>query len=241
MNPFWLLFVLLFTTNSLACSAAPISFERGGISDSPGIVRPRALQLEFGLLDYSNANQSSYTLGTNLLRYGLVQDRLELRFFASGLQFFDNDLNFNHIAPGLKINLLKEQRYLPRFDLISHVAIPLDAEFSHFYKFLINKELKEKLNFLINLSFNFDNHQGDTDSYLPYVFNLNYALNSKLSVLAEVFGTWSMSGDAGNPLGLAYGLTYLLSDDTGIDFTNFYGLNQSAADIGISFGLSHRF
>ncbi|MDA0771897.1 MAG: transporter [Cyanobacteria bacterium] len=241
MNLVRLLFVLFCVTNSLAIGAEPISFERGGISDSPGIVRPKSLQLEFGLLDYTNTNQSSYTLGTSLFRYGLIQDRFELRFLGSGLEFVDDGLNFNHIAPGFKVNLLKEQRHLPSLDLISHVAIPLDGNFAHFYKFLINKELKEKLKFLTNLSLNFDNHQGHTDSYLPYVFDLNYELNAKLSALAEVFGTWSMTGDAGNPLGLAYGFTYLLSDDTGIDFTNFYGLNESAADIGISFGMSHRF
>lgn len=240
MNPFWLLFVLFYATNCLAIGAEPISFERGGISASSGIVRSRALQLEFGLLDYIYVDQSSYTLGTSLLRYGLIPDKFELRLLSSGLQV-DDDLRFNNLAPGFKINLLKEIDKLPSIDLISHIAIPFDGNFGHSYKFIVNKTLNTKFDFLSNFSFNFDNHQSHIDTYLPYVFDLTYKMDQKLSLMAQVYGSWSISGDSGNPLGLAYAVTYLLSDDTGIDFTNFYGLNESAADIGISFGMSHRF
>lgn len=241
MRLYRLLSLLLLATNCLTLAAKPISFERGGISASSGIVRPQSLQLEFGLLDYTKADESNYTLGTSLLRYGLVQDRFELRLFASGLEFFDDDLSFNYIAPGFKLNLLEEQRYQPSLDLISQLGIPIEGNFAQSYKFVINKKLKPKIDFLTNVSFNFDKHQGHTDSYLPYVFDLTYSMDSGLSLMAQVFGAWSIEGDSSNPLGLAYALTYLLSDDTGIDFTNFYGINDSAADIGISFGFSHRF
>jgi hypothetical protein len=236
--------------------AKTITFERGGISDSPGIVEKNALHLELGAVSYERSfNQSknyNYDFLSPLFRFGLVDNRFELRLQSKGLTLNQNDVNVSNIAPGFKLRICDETKYLPSLQLISAFNIPFESikgyesNFSHFYKFLINKVITEKLNFLINLSLKFDSFDFNsgreyTVFSVPYVFNLNYAITNKLTVLGEVFGSWSSSNELGSSLGLAYGATYAIRDDLIFDLTNYYGLNDATTDFGITTGLSYKF
>ena len=114
------------------------------------------------------------------------------------------------------------------------------------YKFIINKSLTDKLSFLTNLTFSFDSFDFGsgrefTAFSMPYVFDLSYALSEKLTLLAEVFGSWSFSNELGSSLGLAYGATYALTDNFVLDLTNYYGLNDASTDFGITTGISYKF
>ncbi len=230
-----------------------ITFERGGISDSPGIVEKNALHLELGTVTYerslSKSKAFNYDFLSPLFRFGLIDNRLELRLQSKGLSLNRNDFNVSNIAPGFKLRLFDESRYLPSLQMISAFSIPFESiksNYSHSYKFLINKTLTEKLNFLVNLSLNFDSFDFNsgrefTALSLPYVFDLSYALTDKFTILAEVFGSWSSSNELGSSLGLAYGATYALLDDLIFDFTNYYGLNDATTDFGVTTGLSYKF
>ena len=233
--------------------AQAISYERGGISDSPGIVEKNHLQLELGYTTYERSLKASdsynYFLGSNLWRYGLVDERFELRLFSPGLNINRNDINIQSLAPGFKIHLYDGNNILPSLEIISSFTIPFESRksnYSHSYKFLISKNLTKKLNFLTNLTFSFDSFdfaggREFTAFSLPYVFDLNYAVTEKLTLLAEVFGSWSLSSELGSSLGLAYGATYTLNNHIGFDITNYYGLNDVSTDFGLSMGMSYLF
>ncbi len=242
--------------NFAEVSAKALTFERGGISDSPGIVEKGELNMELGFMTYERSLESSknfnYDFGSTLFRYGLVQDRFEFRLLGSGLSVNANDLKYSRIAPGFKLAILEEKKHLPSLQLISTFNIPFqstrgyDSNYSHSYKFLLNKTLSDKISFLLNTTLSFDSFDFNTGREftafsIPYVFNLGYAVNNKLSLLAEVFGSWSLSNELGSSLGLAYGATYLVNDDLAFDLTNYWGLNDVTSDFGLSFGLSYRF
>jgi hypothetical protein len=250
-----LLIILLFLTLR-SLEAKVITFERGGISDSPGIVEKNTLHLELGTVTYernfNNSKAFNYDFISPLFRFGLVEDRFELRLQSRGLTFNRQDVNVSNIAPGFKLRIFDERKYLPSLQLISSFNIPfeliegLESNFYHFHKMIINKAITEKLNFLFNLTFSFDSFdfasgREFTAVSLPYVFDINYALTDKLTVLAEVFGSWSLSNELGSNLGLAYGVTYAIRDDLVFDITNYYGLNDVTTDFGLTTGVSYKF
>ena len=201
-----------------SAQAKVITFERGGISDSPGIVDKNALHLELGTVTYersfSNSKSFNYDFLSPLFRYGLVEDRFELRLQSKGLTVNRQDVNVSNLPPGFKLRLWDSSKYLPSLQLISSFNIPFEsirgqeANFYHFHKFILDKQITDKLNFLVNLtlsfdSFDFNSGREYTAVSLPYVFDLSYALTQKLTVLAEVFGSWSLSNELGSSLGLA--------------------------------------
>lgn len=250
-----LLIILLFLSFAKA-NAKTITFERGGISDSPGIVDKNALHMELGAVTYERSFNKSKVFNYNFLsplfRYGLVENRFELRLQSTGLTVNRQDVNVSNIAPGFKLRIFDETKYIPSLQMISGFSIPLESikgaesNYSHFYKFLLNKTLTEKLSFLINLtasfdSFDFNSGREYTAFSMPYVFNLSYAVTDKLTVLGEVFGSWSSSNELGSMLGLAYGTTYAIRDDLIFDITNYYGLNEATTDFGLTTGLSYKF
>ena len=80
--------IMFFLMIALSCknqvSAEPIKFEQGGASNSPGIVDPGRLQMEWMYLSYSHlhgTNDNTFDLGETLLRYGLIKNRLILKVF----------------------------------------------------------------------------------------------------------------------------------------------------------------
>lgn len=252
-----LILALVFSSLSKV-DAEILTFERGGIFNSPGIVHSGDFHLELGALYYERSFKKSksfdYNLFPTLLRFGLIEDKFELRLSTSGLNINRQDVNVPNIAPGFKIKFLDQYKYkyLPGLELISLFSIPLESgknnevNYFHNHQFIIHKNFTDKLSFVSNLTLNFESFDFSSgrefSSYsTSHVFNLNYMLTERLNVFTELFGTWSMSGDQGNPFSIGYGTTYALTDDLAIDLANYFGLNDSATDFGIISGLSYRF
>lgn len=237
--------LVLFLT--LCLEAKALTFERGGVANSPGIVDKNSLQLELGFVNYqksfSSSKNFSYSLAAPLFRYGLIDDRLELRLLNSGVYLDRNDTLINDLAPGFKLNLLSEDKHFITTDLISHFFIPLtnQADFNHRYEFIINRTIGKKNNFLTNINFNFAHTNSKTFASMPYVFELNRSLTDKLVFLVELFGSWSITNSNYNPLGFAYGFTYQVNDKLAFDITNTWGLNDDADDFGLSAGMVYSF
>lgn len=260
MSKFFLLTLLIIFTSPLLVNAEIIRFERGGVSDSTGIVAPKKIQLEFGIWDYArDFNRNSYThrLGNTLLRYGLIKDRLELRFINTGVNLTEDLIGFDSIDLGYKVAFLnkkdiKYHKYLPEINLINHFSIPVsdskffNSGFNHSYKFLIAKSLSKKWSGLINIGPKFSSARtfrlrGDDIIQIPYVFNLGYQITERWQVLTEIFGSWVFSSRAGDLLGATVGTTYALKDNLIVDFNTFWGLNNNTTELGISTGLVYRF
>lgn len=256
-----ILSLLWFSLEAKAADFEVISFERGGISDSTGIVPPKKIQLEFGAWDYARDFDTSkrfvHKLGTSLWRYGLIEDRLEFRVANSGLNINSSEVGFDSLDLGYKLALIQAQQaekawYIPEVNLINHFSIPLsdthffNSGFNHFYKFLIAKPIGDKWSALINLGPRF--RSGRTISSddgqlaeLPYVFNLGYQINQRWQIFTEIFGSWVFSSRAEDILGATVGTTYALKENLIWDFNTFWGLNSNTEGFGISTGLVYRF
>lgn len=260
MPRFYLFILLTILVSPLLVNAETITFERGGVSDSTGIVAPKKIQLEFGTWDYSrdfNKNQYSHKLGSTLFRYGLIKDRLEFRFANSGLNLTNNLVGFDSLDLGYKYAFLNKKdiesnKYFPEINLINHFSIPVsdsqfaNSGFNHSYKFLIGKSLNKKWSGLINIGPEFNSARsfrssGATIIQLPYVFNIAYQATKRWQVFTEIFGSWVFSSRAGDLLGATVGTTYALKDNLIIDFNTFWGLNNNTEELGISSGLVYRF
>lgn len=245
--------ILLLSVNS--AKADLMHFERGGASTVPGIVEKGQINLEAGLFNYADefSGDSSYgfALGSSKIRYGL-HERLELRMTNAGL-IVNNDLaGFDNLGLGFKAALLKEEHGLmPSVNLITEFQIPIGREelrnpgFNHSYLLSMGHSLVGKWSTNANLGMNFKSNTNAagadfTSMNMPYVFNLSYALNDKVGLFTDTYGTWALSGDTGSPLSQDIGLAYAINDNWIVDLSVNMGLNESAPDFGIDLGTALR-
>jgi hypothetical protein len=247
-----ILFVLALSCVNTV-NAEPIKFEQGGASNSPGIVAPGRLQIESMLFSYTQlngTNDSLFDLGESLFRYGLIQDRLEIRTRVFGLSFRDSQVGIDSLSLGTKLGLTKEKGLVPNADLIVDFAIPLNHDFypdnfTHSYRLTMDHSLTKKLSVANNLALVFAGTQNPSSNdftrvQMPYVFSLGYAVTDKLTINEEIFGIWSLSGNQGNSLGLATYATYLINDDFAATATLLTGLNNNTDPITVNMGLVYR-
>ncbi len=246
-----LIFCLLSSIQ--ASTAEVIKFEQGGASDAPGIVARGKLQIETTIFSYINVNKKSGNLfetGETLLRYGLVEDRLEARTRIFGLSFRDRQVGIDSMSLGAKVGLLQEQHLIPNADIIVDFLIPLDKDFyshsfTHSYKLTMDKSLTNKLSAVTNLTLVFTERREErsnnfTDTQIPYVFGLEYDITEKLSFSEEIYGTWALSGHLGNQLGIASCLSYAFKDNLVGTTTVLLGLNDNTDPVSANMGLVYR-
>ena len=260
MLKYYLFLTLIFFTNLNLATAKVIDFERGGVSDSTGIVPPKKIQLEFGTWEYArDFNKASFRhqLGASLFRYGLIEDRLEFRVANYGLNITREAVGFDSLDLGYKFAFLNKNdieghKFLPEINLINHFSIPLNdsrfanSGFNHYYKFLIAKNLSDKWSALINIGPEFNSARsfrltGDPIVQIPYVFNLSYSITPKWQIFTEIFGSWIFHSRVGDTLGTTLGTTYAIKDNLVIDFNTFWGLNNNTEELSLSTGLVYRF
>ena len=233
--------------SQLASQADPIQFEQGGASQSVGIIPSGHLQLETVLLNY-NKGASSFELAETLFRYGLYKDRLELRTRLAGLSFLDNHIGMDNIGLGTKIGLSKASGLQPSADVIIDFQIPLHENISsdafvHSYKLVTDSPINSNCSISTNLALVFADTQGigSTRTFIPYTLGFNTRLNDKLAFNNDLFGTWSMSGELGNSLGLATYLSYHFQDNLVGVMTTAFGFNDNTEPFSFLTGIVYRF
>ena len=241
--------------NSLApCRAEQIQFEQGGASQSVGIVPTGHLQVETVFMSYLNRNHkqgSSFELGETLLRYGIYDDRIEARARIGGLSLVDGLAGMDNIGLGAKFGLSKADGLIPTADLIIDFQIPIDNEintddFAHSYKLTTDSPINSRCSISSNLGLVFTNTDRSagadfTRTVVPYVIGFNAKLTDKLALNNDFFGTWSMSGNTGNTLGVAPYLTYHLKDNFVAVAAGVFGLNDNTDPFNFYTGIVYRF
>ncbi len=252
--------LLAFILNLLVLPVrAIISTDRGGVSNSNGIVPGDKIQLEYGFMTYRKnfgaRDNYRYDLASILIRKGIITDRLEIRAFNSGLALAnfggDEEYGFDNLTLGTKLEFFDERGLRPALDLISNFQIPLGHKglsnpgFSHNYNFIASHKFLEKWAWLINFGPSFvsqerSNDREFTSVELPYVLNIGYDLSNKLNVFGEVFGNWILTSDFENQVGLSSGFKYSIKENLILDFSTIYGLNSATDDLNFNFGINYR-
>ena len=244
-----LIFLFVFCTH--ASSAEILTFERGGATNSVGVVDNGELTLEGGLINYADdSSGSSFSLGAALLRYGLF-DKFELRTRYNGVLITDSLVGFDNLTLGFKYALLeREHGIFPIINLTTNFQIPIGREelrnpgFNHSYELVFQHGIVGKFSSQVTLvpSFNSrENRDGEFSTFdLPYVFNLNYAVSDEMNLFSNIFGVWGFSSFSASPLSQDIGLTYAFTEDFAMDLSLNWGLNESAPDFGLNCGFAVR-
>ena len=244
----------MLTILALPINASVVKFELGGATDSAGITPKNEVVIEEQFFDYQrNFNHSKayqYDLSSTKIRYGLIQDKLELRLLNQGLIIKDSDAGFSNISLGTKIAINKEYKHFPSIELITDFEIPVGDKdlrnpgFEHSYKFVINKQWTSKLGSTANTSFDFASKREltavKTNASLPYALNINYSPNEKTNYFSHIFGSWAISPDAVESLGVDLGASYAFTDDLVLVAWIAKGLNSQTPDLMIDFGVIFR-
>jgi hypothetical protein len=231
-----------------------VKFELGGATDGPGICPKNRFIIEEQFFDYQrNFNHSKnfqYDLSSTKIRYGLIQDKLELRILNQGFIIRDSDAGFSNMSIGAKMKISDEHKYIPSLDLITDFEIPVGEKdlrnpgFDHSYKLVINKQWSKKIGSTANTSFDFatkkELSEVKTNASLPYALNINYSPNERINYFSHIFGSWAISADALETLGVDLGASYAFSDDLAIVGWISKGLNSQTPEIMLDFGLIFR-
>ncbi len=185
-----LLLIFSFLSSQQITFAKPIVYERGGATDSIGIVDEGALHLELGFVGYDqnfSPEQHSFALAPALFRWGLVQDRFELRLSGSGLLLQNDDLSYQNMTIGTKTALYHNhnKQFHPRLNMVSNFTIPTantgdgtERRFDYFNKFILEQSLTKKVDLLLSFGPDFTrikNIQGEYNAVsFPWVVSLTH-------------------------------------------------------------------
>ncbi|HDD43640.1 MAG TPA: hypothetical protein ENG63_02090 [Candidatus Desulfofervidus auxilii] len=161
----------------------------------------------------------------------------------TGSEWGSGDLNV-----GIKINLLREDIYIPAFSLDISTKLPnadyekrLGTDETDFFaKILLTKKWSEcKIFFNIGIGILGNPKMYNAqDDIMVYGFGINYKMRPSLKVLGEISG-WAFSHKHNNYTVLTLGGQYLLNSSWRIDAGLHFGLTEESEDWGISTGISY--
>jgi hypothetical protein len=247
MKKILLILVSLFTLVITPARADLMHFERGGASTVTGLVEKGQLNYEGGIFNYADEfngkSSAEFVLGASKIRYGL-SDRLELRLLNSGVFVNDSLAGMANLGLGFKLAITEGNRIMPTINLVTDFQIPFGRSelrnpgFNHSYLAAISQTLIGKLGALVNFGISFDSGPNDsTFVNLPFLFDLNYAINDKIGIFTDIYGNW---GPSGMPLAMDFGFAYAFTDNFVVDLSLNWGLNESAPDFGVDMGFAVR-
>ena len=239
---YWLLLI------SISCYSQkePIEADRPDQTETPEIVPKDMFQVESGFtFQKNNSKNATFSMPSTLWKYG-VSKNIELRViteFVIEKEETQKENGFLPIAVGFKINLLKENGWIPKTSLISHVSIKNWSSTKYKYnyyapdfRFTMQHTLSEKLCLGYNLGAEMDGFT--KQSTLLYTVTTGYSITKKLSSYLELFGFAPQNE-------IAYhnfdgGFTYLINNNFMVDLSSSIGITNNAPKHYFAFGFSFR-
>jgi hypothetical protein len=171
--------------------------------------------------------------------YG-VSENVELRVFSTNYATRSNVnggytklvFNLSTIYVGSKINLFKENRFVPNAALLINQGVPSNyvdvrrqwptsAIFAWSYTLPANFGLSGNLGY-INHKEVFQNDITFDHSW-SYTLNLGYSIKDDLGVFAEIFGEGKMNDNGETPLNIDGGVWYRINKKLQVDASASYG------------------
>lgn len=202
-----ILFIALILSTAFANAqfSKTLSSDRPGQALSSSTVGKKVFQVQSGI-DF--VESSSEFQPSSYFRYGF-SERFEINsgFILSGDKFANELASF---TVGARYNLSKKENK-------SQSTLQLSHDFKSTlnttqFAYIFSSSFTEKLGYTINLGLNFDNSLAVNTGV--YIFNLSYALNDKVGVFAESYGTFLNSNPHNN---IDAGVYYLLNNNLQLD------------------------
>lgn len=236
---------------------APLVTDRPDFTEASSTVGLGVAQLEIGYTytkdDNAAGTTRSHSFPEPLLRYGILQDWLELRVGwtynvedTNGVQVDGGD----DLYLGFKIGLTPQQGLLPEMALIPQATVAAGAgafttnEFLPGANLIYGWEVNDWLSTAGQTQFNRAIDDGTGDAYTEWSqsWTVAYSLSDQLGAYTEWFALIPHSADtAQTEHYFNGGFTWLLSNDIQWDIRAGTGLNGAAADYFVGTGLSLRY
>ena len=239
---------------------SPLVTDRPDFTEASSTVGKGVAQLEFGYTYTSNSDDGkstrSHTMGEYLLRYGIVEDWLELRVGLFPVQEKNVSMGTSNTTTGtedlylgFKIALTAQDGWKPEMAIIPQMTIPTGS--NHFS----NDETLLGLNWIYSWEINdFISTGGSTQvnraldettasSYYEWAqsWTIAYTLTERLGAYTEWYGLFPNGAQTDQTQHYANGgFTYLINNDVQFDVRAGYGLNHAADDYFVGTGLSIR-
>lgn len=236
---------------------APLVTDRPDFTEASSTVGRGVAQLEIGYTfthdNDSTTDTRSHSFPEPLLRYGILEDWLELRLGWNYADETTNGLNLNgseDLYLGFKIGLTPQEGILPEMALIPQMTVPSGAsaftanEVLPGVNLIYGWEVNEFLSTAGSTQFNraIDDGSGRTYTEWAQSWTVAYSLSEEWGAYTEWFAFFPDSADtARTEHYFNGGFTYLLSDDIQWDIRAGKGLNGPADDYFVGTGLSLRF
>jgi len=234
---------------------APLVTDRPDFTEASSTVGRGVAQLEIGYtFTHDDAMDTrSHSFPEPLLRYGVLEDWLELRV---GWNYADETTNRLGVSGaedlylGFKIGLTPQEGILPEMALIPQMTVPTGAsaftanEVLPGANLIYGWEVNDFLSTAGSTQFNraIDGGSGRTYTEWAQSWTVAYSLSDEWGAYTEWFAFIPDSADTAQTEHYCNGgFTFLLSDDVQWDIRAGTGLSDAADDFFVGTGLSLRF
>lgn len=254
----YLLLICLFVLSFFALAQSDYSemvTDRPDQTESAQVVPMKSLQIETGFVreryKIGEASYVDYAFNSTLLRYGLLKKlelRLGLEYLGSrieDIQSNESDLKngLGALLTGIKYKILEEDGLKPGLALLGNLAFPFTSkeEFKSDHtaaglRLALSQSLSDRFALGYNLGGEWD---GDSDvTAWFYSISLGIGLSDKLGMFIESYGLIPNRDEAVHLVNA--GFTYAILPNLQADISAGLGLNDTAIDNFIGFGLSYR-
>lgn len=237
-------------------SVPQIITDRPTQSVSPALVLKGSLQIETGIIYFSDINENYKREELNILgtlfRYGIF-DNFEVRLFGSysDVKYVDKELNtgdstlsgLGPVTAGFKVHVVEEKGIRPELAIVADITLRhigkdgLHPTFSYpVARLVANNTLSNKFSLCYNAGFAYGGESAD--GFFVYSIALGYSPIPKLSFFVEPYGNFDNS-QIPNHL-INGGITYLARNNLQFDLSGGIGLDSRTDKGFLSLGLSWR-
>ena len=236
---------------------APLVTDRPDFTEASSTVGKGVAQLEIGYTftsdDSGGTKTRSHSIPEPLLRYGILQDWLELRVAWNYNEEQTNGATASgadDLYLGFKIGLTPQQGVLPEMALIPQMTTPTGAnaftanEALPGANLIYGWEINDFVSTAGSTQFNRAIDDGSGNAYTEWAqsWTVAYTLSDEFGAYTEWFALFPHSADTARPEHYFNGgFTYLLSNDIQWDIRAGKGLNGAADDYFVGTGLSLRY
>lgn len=233
-----------------AQDALPLSADRPGVSTSPGVTPAGTFQFENGFEYYQNRSMHAYRLPALLFRTGVTRVA-EVRMGIGitrqdslrGGERTASQWNTSALSAGTKVNLCKQQRWLPEMALVVNLVLPYttqanlkSAYMGHNFLLVTNHEIGSKLSLCTNLGGSWEgNSAGGTFTYTTC---LGRKITGRTGFFLEHYGYWAEKARL-SP-GVDAGVFHLVTPCLQVDLSAGTTWTDGIGDYFIATGLSFK-